>query len=135
MISKISNKKGQSLVELAVILPLIVMIIAFIVSAGQMFNAKALCQQAAYQAARTYVVSGNRTEAKKAGNEILKNVIGQMTPTSITEPINIQGSPSYGQIITVTASVELRTLFSFESIGGGPKKPVTATASLMYERR
>lgn len=118
------NKKGQSLVELAVSLPLIVLIIGFIITAGQLLNAKQLCQQAAFQGARLYAVGGDKANAEAAASQILDQVIGGSNPK-----VTVNGAQSFGAHITCETSIDIVPLFPLKT------GPITGKITLMYEKK
>ena len=77
---KVENKKGQQLVELIVILPIIILCIGIIITSGQLIFAKMACQLAAFEGARRAVVISNYTTAKNTAitrsKELMKTAIG-----------------------------------------------------------
>lgn len=65
------EEKGQSLVEFALLLPVLMLIILGIIEFGFMFNAKITLNSAAREGARVYAVSKVETEVNQAVNDTL----------------------------------------------------------------
>jgi Flp pilus assembly protein TadG len=65
------EEKGQSLVEFALLLPVLMLIILGIIEFGFMFNAKITLNSAAREGARVYAVSKDEAEVNQAVNDTL----------------------------------------------------------------
>lgn len=70
------EEKGQSLVEFALLLPVLMLIILGIIEFGFMFNAKITLNSAAREGARVYAVSKEAGEVDQAVN----NTLGYLGP-------------------------------------------------------
>jgi len=112
---KVANKKGQQLVEMVVILPIIVLCIGIIITAGQLIFAKMACQLAAFEGARRAVVISNYNTAKNTAiaksKEIMKTAIGvnqNTIKTSFGASANSWKKPN---MLTYTVLADVNTLF------------------------
>ncbi len=73
------NEKGQSMVEFALILPVLILIVAGIVDFGWLFWGKMTLTSAAREGARVYAVLNDTTKATaaiNATNDLSKLIIG-----------------------------------------------------------
>lgn len=66
MFRNIKNRKGQSLVETALILPLLLLIVFAIIEFGRIFNAYLIITSASREGARIAAISNNDVEVKNA---------------------------------------------------------------------
>lgn len=134
------DKKGQQLVEMAVILPILILCIGVLITSGQLIFAKMTCQLAAFEGARRAVVISNYTTARNTAiarsKEIMKNAIGVNQSTVST---NFGSSPSAWKKpnnLTYTVSGDVKTLFPV--LGPGFKFQETTRVSgsivMMIER-
>lgn len=67
------SEKGQSIVETAIALPIVLMIILSVISFSIIMNSKIVVNDAARQAARTLAINGDATQAKNAFQKALKD--------------------------------------------------------------
>ncbi len=137
---KVENKKGQQLVELIVILPIIILCIGIIITSGQLIFAKMACQLAAFEGARRAVVISNYTTAKNTAitrsKELMKTAIGVNQSSIKTNFGASSASWKKPNILTYSVSADVKTLFPV--IGPGFKfqdtTTVTGSIALMIER-
>lgn len=106
------NEKGQSLVEFALLLPVIMIILLGIIEFGFMFNAKITLNSAAREGARVYAITNDTAQVDTAVN---KNVgyLGPIPPESIAK-VNIDlsdGSPIKMAKVTISKDVYFLTNF------------------------
>lgn len=71
------SQKGQQLVEFALILPVIILCLGVIITAGQLLYGKMVCQMAAYEGARKAVVTPPSADPKSVAIEKAKDIISK----------------------------------------------------------
>lgn len=72
----IKGEKGQSLVEFAIVLPVLMLFLLGIIEFGWLFNAKITLTSAAREGARIYAIEGNnQTLVEDAVNKATSNLI------------------------------------------------------------
>ncbi|MDV3429335.1 MAG: pilus assembly protein [Bacillota bacterium] len=105
-----NNTKGQSLVEFALILPVLILIILGIIEFGWLLNGQITLTNAAREGARTSVVCDSVTAYSKALAAVQKyEGVGGLTNITIKP-----GDFSYsGGIATVKVTAENKTLTGF----------------------
>jgi len=105
-----NNTKGQSLVEFALILPVLMLIILGIVEFGWLLNGQITLTNAAREGARTAVVCDAATAYNKALTAVQKyEGVGGLTNVKI-KPEDFSYS---GGIATVKVTAEKKTLTGF----------------------
>jgi Flp pilus assembly protein TadG len=144
---KIRDQKGQSLVELALILPLLAMILGGLVDLGILFYDHQVLANASREGARAGVVY----ELDSGGNKIIPNVGlvvqnycqnkrlitfgGTSTPTTTTSPA--VSTLNYPGDLTVTVNFQYTFLLSaaINIFGGnlGPTMNISATTVMKAE--
>jgi Flp pilus assembly protein TadG len=119
VIGKLKNKKGQGLVEMALILPILILCLGIIITAGQLLFAKMTVQMAAFEGGRSAVVQTNRSTAKTVANEkakaVTKNGIGL---ENITYSFDAPSSWKKGDTLTYTVTARIKTLFPLIGVDG-----------------
>lgn len=138
--NKVKNKKGQQLVELVVILPVIILCIGFLITSGQLIFAKMTCQLAAAEGARKAVVISNYNTAKNTAisnsKQIMKTAIGVNQNTIKTNFSASSGNWKKPNMLTYSVSADVKTLFPV--IGPDFKfqdtTTVTGRITMMIER-
>lgn len=134
----IKNKKGQQMVEMAVVLPILIICLGVLITAGQLIFAKMTCQMAAYEGARKAVVIDDYYQAKQTAiqksSEVLKNGIG-------LEDIQFNfgaspGSWTKGNYLDYSVSANVRTLFPIpdSNFKANSKTRVSGRIVMMIER-
>ena len=130
IIRKFKNKKGQSLVETALVLPIILLILMGIVDFGMMFNNYLTISNAAREGARSAAVG--------ATNEQIDSVIEKVTATLDQTKIDKDYSPPVeerykGTEVTVTVTYRYKLLTPLiGKLFSGPIN-LTATAVMRIE--
>lgn len=110
-IKYLKNKKGQGMLEGAIIMPLIVLCIGMVITAGQLMIGKMTCQIAAYEGCRKAIVQKNYNNAqniaKSKSSQTLKNGIG------LTNHSYNLSNPSWrkGNLVSYTVKSNVKTLF------------------------
>lgn len=95
----IRNQKGQSLVEFAIILPIILLLLMGIVEFGMMLNSYLTIQNVAREGARLGIVGGSDLEI----NTLIKSISPNLTPADITVNIvPVEGSRKSGDTLKVS---------------------------------
>lgn len=111
VINKIKSKKAQQLVEMAVVMPVILICIGVLVTCGQLIFGKMTVQMAAYEGARKAVVLNSETTAKKtainASSQVLKNGIAMQNYKFSFQ----HGGWTKKNNLTYTVSADVKTLF------------------------
>lgn len=111
IINKIKSKKAQQMVEMAVVLPVIILCIGILITCGQLIFGKMTVQMAAYEGARKAVVISNANTAKNtainASTQVLKNGIAMQNYNFSFQ----HGGWSKGNYLTYTVSADVKTLF------------------------
>lgn len=75
----IKSEKGQSMVEFALVLPILLMLLLGIAEFGWLFNAKITITSAAREGARVYAVKGKETNVKTQVQAVVDNATGGLT--------------------------------------------------------
>ncbi|KDR93774.1 TadE-like protein [Peptoclostridium litorale DSM 5388] len=100
----VKNRKGQTLIELALVLPILLMLVFGIIEFGRVFNAYVLVSNASREGARQASVG-------KADSDVRTKVKDVASSLGLEEgDINInpgKGSRDYGDQVTVTVNYEL----------------------------
>lgn len=91
------NQKGQSLVEFAIILPLILLIVMGIAQFGLLFNSYLTIQNATREGARTGVVGGTNNEIRQS----ILNTSPYLKEENLTIHINPKDNRRSGETLTV----------------------------------
>lgn len=93
------NEKGQSLVEFAILLPVLLLLIMGILEFGLMLNSYLTINNSAREGARLGIVSGSNSEISNLITNISPNLDSQNLHVSITPPL--EGSRKSGGTISV----------------------------------
>ncbi|WP_105617248.1 TadE/TadG family type IV pilus assembly protein [Vallitalea okinawensis] len=107
IITPLKNEKGQSLVEFAIILPLVLIIILGIIEFGIMFNAYLTITSASREGARLGAVGGSDSEIESLISSITPQLNADKLVVTITPS---EGARDRGDSITVTASYDYQVL-------------------------
>jgi Flp pilus assembly protein TadG len=92
------NDKGQSMVEFALVLPILLLILLSIVEIGWLINAKITITSAAREGARVYAVKGKEAAAAKTQVQaVVDNTVESITKVgsavvTYTEPTLVSGT-------------------------------------------
>lgn len=107
-------KKGQALVEMAIVLPVLLICIGIIITAGQIFFARMVVQMATYEGARIAVVQTTETEARRVARDrlhlVMANAIGVDNYNDIGG-FSVSGGWNRGGTLTYSVTAYVRTLF------------------------
>lgn len=103
----IKNCRGQALVEMAFVLPIILLIIMGMVEFGRIFNSYLIVTNASREGARVAVVGGTDTD--------INNSIATSTNTLVQEDITVDISPveesrTRGTQVTVTVHYNIEMI-------------------------
>lgn len=127
---RLKSKKGQSLVETALIMPVIILILTGIIDFGMMFNNYIVVSNASREGARSAAVGA--TDAQ------IKTVVNTVTSTLDKNKITISISPAgtlrkKGDEVVVTVKYDYSLITPVVSgILGGPVK-MKGTAAMRVE--
>ncbi|MGH4122555.1 MAG: TadE/TadG family type IV pilus assembly protein [Clostridium sp.] len=95
---RLRNEKGQSLVEFAILLPLLLLLLMGILEFGIMLNSYLTIHNSAREGARLGIVSGSNIEIKELINNISPNLDSENLIVNITP---LEGMRSSGDTLTV----------------------------------
>lgn len=98
---RVKEKKGQALVEFALVLPILLILVFGIIEFGRVFNAYIVVSNASREGARQAAV-GN-TSAKTKAEEVAASLTPKVT-VNISPAI---GSTKYGEKVTVTVTYKM----------------------------
>jgi len=132
------SKKGQQMVEFAIVLPIIVFCMGLLVTFGQLIFARMVVQTAAHDGARRAVVmadaSSGRREADDRAAVALRNALG-MVDGSKASTFNHSGW-SRGNLLTYSVTITVRQLFPIinEDFQLSRDTQITGTSVTMIER-
>ena len=94
-----TGEKGQSLVETALVLPIIILILTAIIDFGFVFNNYLIVSSASREGARSAVVGYNDTEIR----QIISSITSTLDSTKLTISISpSQASRDPGDEVTIT---------------------------------
>ena len=97
IIKLLRKKRGQGVVEFALIVPILLLLVFGILEGGRVLYSQIIVAEAAREGARAVAISGDRTQAAAA----VKNFTGTFTTTVSPTPL------VYGQPVTVTVSTNV----------------------------
>lgn len=100
----IKNSKGQSLVETALVLPLVILIVFGTIEFGRVFNAYLIVSNASREGARAAAVGKSNAEI----NTLVTDKASTLGTVTVT--INPSGSRTYGNEVTVTVNHNLNLI-------------------------
>lgn len=136
------SENAQSLVEFALILPLLLVILLGIVEFGWLFNAKITLTSAAREAVRVYAITGKETDITKLDADI-QNAIDRATSTLVlvdgqdvtfdkTGPTALAGNADV-KTVSVTVNGNVESLTKFFPFIPSTGLPMNSTASMRIE--
>lgn len=127
------NKKGQSMVEMALVLPVLMLLLFGILEFGRVFNEYLVVTAAAREGARSAAIGSDNTIVVNVVKEAARSV----DRGSIDVAINPQNETDrvYGQPVTVTVSNPIQIITPLIS-AFFPQNPYTveSAAVMRYER-
>ena len=100
---KLHNKKGQSIVELALILPILLMLLFGILEFGRVYGAYMMIHHSARDGVRVSAVGGTNTEVQTA----VQGSTTALEQDDLTISITKTGTGSRGDIVTVTVGYDI----------------------------
>ena len=100
----INDSKGQSLVETAIVLPLVILIVFGTIEFGRVFNAYLVVSNASREGARAAAVGKSNAEI----NTMITDKASTLGAVTVT--INPSGNRTYGSEVTVTVNHNLNLL-------------------------
>lgn len=123
------TEKGQALVEMALVLPILIIIVFGIVEFGRIMNTYLIVTNAAREGARHGVVGGSDLNIKNA----VTNNAYTLDPAKITVSINPEGTRSRGTPLSVQVSYSLDIIAPVIGAITGNPYTVTATSTMRVE--
>ena len=124
MLGKIKNNRGQSIVELAILLPVLVMIMLGILQLGLVFNAYTMISNGAREGARTAAVGGDDSAVLVSTGANTSNLNADKLAVTITPSA---GSRVSGDAVVVNISYDVDVIVPL--IGGIIGNPIELNAS------
>lgn len=100
------NKKGQSLVETALVLPVLLLILTGIFDFGLLFNSYLMVSNASREGARSAAVGSDNTEINNAVKAVVKNLDSTRLTIIITP--DLATGRTAGVAITVTVKYKYK---------------------------
>jgi len=108
------TEKGQSLVELALMLPFLILLLAVVIDAGRLFDAAIVLVQAAREGARFATIEPSPTVSQIQGL-VVQDVVG--SGTNITHMADF--APSNVDVILGMTAVTVTVSYDFDLWFGG----------------
>ena len=122
------SEKGQSLVEFALVLPILLMLVLGVLEFGWMLNAKVTVNSAAREGARTRAALGfssvYNSTYETAANKAITDALKTSNITLVVQPTyQIKSDTEGGNMVTVTISTNVNPLIGIfvngtQTIGG-----------------
>lgn len=103
---KLKNKKGQSLVEMALVLPVLLLILTGILDFGFLFNNYLIVSNASREGARSAAVGSTDTEIKNKVN----TVAGTLDSSRLTVTISPDQRRTRGDSVTITVAYKYKLI-------------------------
>ncbi len=105
------NEKGQSLVEFALVMPILMLILLGIIEFGWLYNAKITMTSAAREGARVYAIKGNEANFCALVMEAVTDATGNLIVSDLNAVCNpitsLEGNTSVKMAkVTVTGSIK-----------------------------
>lgn len=128
------NENGQSLVEFALVLPILLLFLLGIIEFGWLYNAKIIMTSAAREGARVYAIKGNLPDVDSLVALAVTEATGNLTVSGLTaickKPVTpLLDNPSV-KMAEVTVSGSIKPLIGFIVQGN---VVMTATAQMRVE--
>jgi len=124
-LKKMKNKKGQSIVELALLLPVILMLLLGIVEFGRVYGAYMVITNASRQGARVGAVGGDDV----AIGDAVKDSANTLDQGALLWIPTRSGEGGVGETITVTVTYDIQLYAPFiGSFTGNPIHMEAATS-------
>jgi len=116
MFRTLKNQKGQSMVEFAMILPILLLILLGVVEFGRFYNAWLMVTHASREGARMASLGGTTLQVE----ERVDAVMASFDTSRVTVTINPSGVKSRGDMVTITVNYDIDPLTPmFGAITGG----------------
>lgn len=100
---KLHNKKGQSIVELAILLPVLLMLLFGILEFGRVYGAYMVIHHSARDGVRVGAVGGTTAEIQAA----VQNTTTALDQDNLTINVVRSGTGDRGDVITVTVGYDI----------------------------
>ena len=127
------NEKGQSLVEFALILPLLLLLIMAIVQFGVVFNGYITVSNAAREGARVGIIEKNNAKVESKVNEAF-DASAVLTNPAVTISFPEGGSYTNGKPLSVMVKGDAPIIVPLmDAFFPGGKVEVSRTAVMMVE--
>lgn len=124
------GQEGQALVELAIVLPLLVLLLLALAEGGRYISAHLSVQHAAREGVRLGVTGAKDGEII----DRVKTAAAALPPDQLDVTVSPpEGSRSRGQPLTVTVSYPFRFAFPFLFPSQGGEVPVVSTVTMRME--
>lgn len=131
------NEKGQSIVEFALILPLLLTLLLGLIEFGWIFSAQVTITNAARVSARVAAISGGppSTDYQVAAIDAMniKAITNPSVSVPVIGPVSVEGTTTNMAVVTVRGDVKTLTHFFDQWLFGGDKITLSATAKMRIE--
>lgn len=97
---------GQSLVEFALVLPILILLILGMIEFGWILNGKITLTSAVREGARAAIVCESQTKALTAAQTAVNNSAASSSLTNITTTVNTFDLTTRKAVVTVTATIK-----------------------------
>lgn len=138
----VRNEKAQSLVEFALILPLLLVILLGIIEFGWFFNAKITLTSAAREGVRVYAIMGSEEYTNAEISNAVTDAINKATSGLLLEggkatyipggPTQLAGNPEI-ETVNITVSGTVKSLTNFFNFITGGAITMKSSASMRIE--
>lgn len=99
------NEKGQSLVEFALVLPILILLILGMVEFGWILNGQITLTSAAREGARAAIVCENPEAAQTAAITAVTNSVGASSLTNVTTTLPTFNTETKQAVVNVNAQI------------------------------
>ena len=127
-----TTRKGQSVVEFALVLPILVMIVMGIVEFGRIFMAQQIVTNASREGARSAVLPSSTS------SDVETTVLNYMTSGGLTGPTNVQMT-NVGQTVPTGSATSVNVNYTLSILTGtiipglGDSVTITHTTVMRHE--
>jgi Flp pilus assembly protein TadG len=127
------TEKGQALVEMALVLPILILIVFGITEFGRIFNAKIIVINASREGARYAAVNGTAVTDTQITDKV-KNSAPSLDPLKMTVNVNpVQGARTRGAAVAVAVYYPVEIVAPVISVFTGNPYIVNAQTTMRVE--
>lgn len=127
------TERGQAMVEMALILPILILIVFGIIEFGRIFNTKLIVSNAAREGARYAAVNGNTVNDEQIF-DVVKNYVPSLDPLKVDPHVTPgQSERVRGTAVTVSVYYDVEIVAPVISVITGNPYKVTAQTTMRVE--